>query len=205
MPAAALAALKPATPPPTTRTVFSMVSARGFGRMFFLIRTSPIRRRSSASICVSSSPCGWDQATCSRRPMRSTDTLRGSKRNSEVLARGEQAAMSTLSTDPRAPSPAPQPLRGRSRGVAHRGRDVLRPPGDTGDEQRGPRVVETEPVVVHADTERGVLPLEGGDHARGEHDEVGERVQEPFRLHVLQAELEPAGAFLALSALALPD
>src|SRR4030067_1088348 len=38
MPAAAWAALKPATPPPTTSTVFSMVSDRGFGRMFFAAR-----------------------------------------------------------------------------------------------------------------------------------------------------------------------
>ena len=52
-----------------------------------------------ASGCLPRRGAG-DQATCSRRQTRSTWTLVGSKRNSSILARWEQAAITTPSTSP---------------------------------------------------------------------------------------------------------
>ncbi len=57
-----------------------------------------MRKRSSASIWVSSSPGFCDQATCSRKLTRCIATLVGSKLKTSAFERSEQAAINNPST-----------------------------------------------------------------------------------------------------------
>src|ERR1019366_5024959 len=101
--AASSAALRPVTPPPTTRSAREISPGTVSSGSIFCARTIPIRKLSSASICVSSSFGLWHQATCSRRFTRSSTICvsnLGSNENSEVLTRGEQAATTTAFTVP---------------------------------------------------------------------------------------------------------
>ena len=101
--AASLAALRPETPPPTTRMRWlNSPSVQGSGGAVLPAWAIAMRTLSAASIWVSSSPAGWLQTTCSRRLARITWVPSKSKRS--VMTRLEQAAMTTWLTVPSARS-----------------------------------------------------------------------------------------------------
>jgi hypothetical protein len=66
--------------------------------IIFFARMTPIRSMSSARACVSSCFGACVHATCSRSATRSTWATVGSRRNSSILWRCEQAAITTPST-----------------------------------------------------------------------------------------------------------